>query len=326
MDRRLIWSRLTTAMALLLMAAPAVAAAAPKASGAPESSAAAVGQKLSDPTSDVWAMFTQFGMTFSDGDNNLGDPQVAGNISFQPIMPVPIYGSGENEWRLIVRPTIPIILEGKVPAPNPFNSGSTFNSFNGETGIADMLVPLPLAMPSEMLKVGSGNLILALGPTFLFPTSTKRPFGDQQFGVGAAGVFGYKNKHLVGGIFPQYNWRVGDRGDRVLLPAAPGYKGDLSQMDLLYFFFINLPDAWQVGLNPTITYDRRASKGNQWNVPIGLVVTKTTKMGGMPVKFQFGAEYSVVSQDFFGQRFQLKLNIIPVIKPLIKSPIFGGAR
>lgn len=53
-----------------------------------------------------------------------------------------------------------------------------------------------------------------------------------------------------------------------------------------------------------------------------MVVAKTTKIGKLPVKIQFGAEYSVVSQDDFGKRFLLKLNIIPVIPPLIKGPLF----
>jgi hypothetical protein len=43
-------------------------------------------------------------------------------------------------------------------------------------------------------------------------------------------------------------------------------------------------------------------------------------MGG---RFQLGVEYSVVSQDDFGQEAQFKLNIIPVIPSLIKNPIFG---
>ena len=59
-------------------------------------------------------------------------------------------------------------------------------------------------------------------------------------------------------------------------------------------------------------------------MPVGLVVAKTTKIGGRPVKLQFGFEYSVVSQDAFGQRFQIKLNLIPVIGSLIKTPLFGG--
>jgi len=53
-------------------------------------------------------------------------------------------------------------------------------------------------------------------------------------------------------------------------------------------------------------------------------IAKTTKVGKTPVKFQLGAEYSVVSQDDFGKRFLIKLNVIPMIGALVKSPIFGG--
>lgn len=56
-------------------------------------------------------------------------------------------------------------------------------------------------------------------------------------------------------------------------------------MNMLYFLVFNLPDAWQVGMNPTITYDHKASSGNKWNVPIGLTAAKTTRIGGIPVKF-----------------------------------------
>jgi hypothetical protein len=95
-------------------------------------------------------------------------------------------------------------------------------------------------------------------------------------------------------------------------------------MSLLYFAYWNLPDAWQIGFNPVITYNNKATKGNRWNVPLGLTVAKTVSVGKMPVKFQLGLEYSVVSEDDFGKRFVLKLNIIPVISSLIENPIFGG--
>ena len=84
-------------------------------------------------------------------------------------------------------------------------------------------------------------------------------------------------------------------------------------MNLLYFAYLNLPNAWQIGMNPVITYDFKASGGNKWNVPVGLLATKTIKLGKMPVKIQFGIEYSVVSEDDFGKRALFKLNIIPVI-------------
>jgi hypothetical protein len=95
-------------------------------------------------------------------------------------------------------------------------------------------------------------------------------------------------------------------------------------MNLLYFGFLNLPNAWQVGMNPVITYDHKAGRGNKWNIPIGLVVAKTTKVGNMPLKIQVGVEYSVVSQDDFGKRALFKINFIPVVSALVKKPIFGG--
>jgi hypothetical protein len=93
---------------------------------------------------------------------------------------------------------------------------------------------------------------------------------------------------------------------------------------MLYFAFYNLPNAWQIGFDPTITFDDTASSGNKWNVPLGLVVAKTTFLGRLPVKFQFGIEYSVVSQKDFGQVAQFKINVIPVIPSLVQDSIFGG--
>jgi hypothetical protein len=45
----------------------------------------------------------------------------------------------------------------------------------------------------------------------------------------------------------------------------------------------------------------------------------------MPVKIQVGAEYSVVRQDDFGKVALFKVNIIPVIPSLVKSPMLGGS-
>lgn len=54
----------------------------------------------------------------------------------------------------------------------------------------------------------------------------------------------------------------------------------------------------------------------------GLRVAKTTKFGKLPVKFQLGIEKSVEHQDDFGQDWQVKLNIIPVIPSLFPNPLF----
>ena len=41
-------------------------------------------------------------------------------------------------------------------------------------------------------------------------------------------------------------------------------------------------------------------------------------------KFELGFEYSVVSEDAFGQRALVKLSVIPVIRSLVRKPLFGG--
>lgn len=53
-------------------------------------------------------------------------------------------------------------------------------------------------------------------------------------------------------------------------------------------------------------------------------VSKTARIGGRIAKFELGFEYSVVSEDAFGQRAMVKLNVTPVIPSLIRKPLFGG--
>ena len=265
---------------------------------------AAVGAKLANPVSDVWALFTEFDFSFSDGDLNDGDWKFGSTMLFQPVMPIKL----TENWKLITRPTIPVVWTAQVPEPD----GRGGVDFDGKFGLGDIALPLVLA-PNKGIDLGGGQLILSLGPTWTFPTSTPDVLGSEKWEVGPASVIVWKNKKVTAGIFPQYWWSFASR-DSDRDPTSHG--------DLLYFFFYNLPNAWQIGTNPTITYDNKASGGNQWNVPIGITVAKTTRIGKMPVKFQLGAEYSVVSQNDFGKRFMIKLNIIPVIPDLIKNPLF----
>jgi hypothetical protein len=159
---------------------------------------------------------------------------------------------------------------------------------------------------------------MGLGPCWLLPTATDNALGRQQWGVGPSAILGYKTRDWTAVIFPQYYLGIGSTGGRSA--GTP----DASYLNMLYAFIVNLPDAWQIGFNPTVTYDRNASSGNQWNVPVGFFVAKTIRIGKLPVKLQLGFDYSVVSQDDFGQKWQLKLNVIPVIPSLLKHAIFGG--
>jgi len=264
-------------------------------------SLAEVGKKLSDPTSNVWALFTEFDLSFSSGDINQGAANPGFRMIFQPIMPFPLYGTGDDAWRFITRPIIPVFFSQPIP--------TGFNENNNLAGLGDIQLPMLVSPAAE-------HWILALGPTWLFPTATHDVLGKQQWGVGPAGVLGYKTKEWTGGIFPQWTFGIGGWNDN----KTP----TVNNLNMLYFFFYNLPNAWQVGTNPSITYDNNGTPGNRWNVPIGITVSKTTQIDGVPVKFQIGIEYSVIKQSTYGQQAMIKFNIIPVIKSLVQNPIFGG--
>lgn len=265
-----------------------------------------VGNKLANPLSNLWALSASINAPqFFDGNANTGDPQIGGLMVFQPVLPIPLHGEGQDQWRMITRPVIPLIFSKPVP--------KGFDRFNHKGGIGDIQLPFLLA-PSDRI---SGHFILGAGPIFQFPTATSNSLGQNQWAMGPAVVVGYKTEKATLGVFPNYFWKIGAAGQSAKTP-------NVSQMSLLYFFNYALPEAWQVGFNPTITYDDKAASGNQWNVPIGLYIGKTVRLGRLPVNIKLGGEYSVVSQDLFGQRFQFRLQLTPVIPSLIADPIFGS--
>ena len=262
-----------------------------------------IGAKLSNPASDVWALFTEFDLTFSDGDLNQGDAEVGARMLFQPILPFPLYGEGVDEWRFITRPTLPVLFSEPVP--------TGFDEFNNLGGLGDTQLPM-VVVPAKSI---TGNWSFGLGPTWLIPTATREEFSQEQWGVGPAVFAGYSTKKWQAGALLQYTWGIGGWNE----PDKP----DASYGSLLYYLVFNLADAWEVGFAPTISYNDKATSGNKWNVPVGLQVGKTVMFGKTPVKLQLAAEYSVVSQDDFGQVAQIRLNIIPVIPGLVQNPIFG---
>jgi hypothetical protein len=142
---------------------------------APESDLAETGRKLSNPISDVWALFTRFDLNFADGDVNFGDSEVGGRMIFQPVLPVPLYGNGANRWNFIMRPTIPVLFSEPIP--------TGLDTFDDKGGLGDLQLPMVISPPT-------GNLLLGAGPAFLFPTATDDAFGRDQWGAGPALVVG----------------------------------------------------------------------------------------------------------------------------------------
>jgi hypothetical protein len=266
----------------------------------------AVGAKLANPLSDLWSLSMNFEVPkFFDGNVNIGNPEMGADMIFQPVMPLPLYGSGDAEWRLITRPIIPVIFSQPVP--------TGLDKFDSESGIGDIQLPMLLSVPGKY----AGKWILGAGPVWMFPSATNSDLGAHQWAAGPAVVFGYKAEKWTCVLSPNYFWKIGEAGQSSETP-------DINQGSLLYSLQYKLANAWQFRMNPTITYNDQATSGNKWNVPVGLFVGKTVKFGKIPVNIKAAIEYSVVSPDAFGKRAVFRFQITPVVKSLIANPIFGG--
>ncbi len=278
------------------------AAPAPAAGGDDEAQKA--GEALANPLSDIWAMFTEFDLSFSNGDAVRGDDdKVGADMIFQPIMPIPL----TENWNIITRPTLPIIFSQAVPEAG----GGTDRK---GPALGDLTIPLVPANKNGV-KLGKGTLMFGVGPTIGIPTGTSNAFTNKQWEAGVASIAVYKTKKITAGVFPQYWWSYADRAGSSDVPST-------SRGSFLYFFWYNLPQAWQIGTAPSITYNHQAESDDAWNVPIGMLAAKTIKIGKQIVKFQGGIEYSAIDQDSYGKEVLFRFNIIPVIKSPFSSPLF----
>src|SRR5260370_5871054 len=89
-----------------------------------------IAKELTNPVSNVWSMFTEFDLFFSDGNiNKTGRSKVGGRMIFQPVLPIPLYGEVPHQWKLITRPTIPEVFSQHIP--------QDFNDFTNLGGLGD---------------------------------------------------------------------------------------------------------------------------------------------------------------------------------------------
>ena len=166
---------------LALSVASALAQEETKAAPKPQSGGnlGEVGAKLANPLGELWSLVFNFETPkIFDGDVNTGNPRFGADVIFQPVLPIPLYGEGEAEWRMITRPVIPIIFSQPIP--------KGLDDFDNQGGIGDIQLPLLLSVPQKY----AGHWILGAGPVFQFPTATSDALGSDQYALGPAVVVG----------------------------------------------------------------------------------------------------------------------------------------
>jgi hypothetical protein len=247
-----------------------------------------IDRRLNNPLTSLWSLTLQNNLNVNKGDAVDGR-EISNNLFSQPFLP---FAVGENkETMLTFRPVFPLVT-------NPvFSEADPTESSDHDTGLGDIQL-LTLMGPNR--KEG---LVWGVGGTFKFPTATEDTLGAGKYQAGPAAMLFSMGKPWVTGVLAQHWWSYAGDGDR------PG----TSQTDIQYIIRRSLPNAWSIGMGPTVTIDWNADSDNMLTLPVGLGLTRTVRWGKMPVKLRAEAHYSVIRPDDYGTEWTFRFQITPVI-------------
>ena len=260
----------------------------PQAAAARGTSASELNQQLSNPVSSLWSISNQF------NNFELNNGHWNNNWNFQPVLPISL----TNDWNLITRPVMPFYNI----VPHPTASGE----WERDAGLGD------LALVELLSPAHSGNWLIGVGPTAIFPTAASGFTGQGKWQLGPTLLVGYLTKDYILGVFPQPWWSIGGQHG----------KPNTNQLNLQPIASIFFGDGWNIGYSGNILANFNATPGNVWTVPIGLGVGKVVKFGRLPVKLQLAVQYMPVRPDVFGQEWNVQIQITPVLPKLIKGTVF----
>ena len=246
-----------------------------------------IDRKLNNPLTSIWSLTLQNNTAVNSGDAVKGN-EYSNNLFFQPFMPFEV--GEEKQTMLTLRPVFPMVTQ-------PVFDDDSGESSEHKTGMGDIQM-LVLAGPNR-----ADGAVWGAGATFVLPTASQDVLGSEKYQAGPALMAFNMGKPWVYGVLAQH-WESFD-GD--------SDRDDISRTDIQYVIRYSLPDAWSIGMGPTITYDWEADSDNALTFPVGLGLTKTTRWGKMPVKLRAEVHYSVIKPDDYGTEWNIRFQITPVI-------------
>ena len=280
---------------LLLVALSAAAQERPRPSGSTRAvSATEINKKVTDPVSPTWSLKLQNNVIVLDIDGH-GD-RVQDTFVFQPTLP---FWLADN-LKLIPRPKLTLI------DTKPYTDDGELRR---ALGLGDTVLDL-------VLSPKLGGWLLALGPTFIFPTASAEQTGQGKWQTGPAGVIGYRGDNWLAGVIEQQWWSF----------AGSSSRSTVSALHLQYIASYFFADGWSIGTSPTIKLDWRASADNRVTFPVGPTLGKVVRLGAVPVKIEIQAVWVPVRPDQNGEKAQIQLNVIPVVPGLIHGLVLGERR
>lgn len=207
-------------------------------------------------------------------------------MSFKPAFPFSL-GDGKI---FAVRPLIPFHFSKPV-----FNS--TSSSFDDESSfLGDITTDIFYG------KTYKSGWVFGGGAVTVLPTATNSKIAGKSFNAGPEVLVAKLADWGALGLLTTHQWDVDGWNDN-----------DVSLSTMQYIFSFLLGDGWSVVASPTISYNWEADNGNEWSVPLGTGISKTSIIGGRPWKFALQVHYYVEQPDAFGPEWFVKFKISPVV-------------
>jgi len=255
-------------------------------------SAAALAQEATNPFATSWLMQIQQNNNWVDMPLGHGS-RVQSNLLFQPLMSVRLT---ENQ-ALVIRPVVTLVNS----LPHLDQNGQRERT----TGFGDTV--LAFAVPRPLL---GGRLMLGAGPTFIFPTASKRELSQDtwQFGPDVGAVLQLRRD--IAYAFVQQWFKV----------AGDGRK--TNQMSGVFNYTYVFEKGWTLGTQSNLSVDWEAREGERVKFPIGPQVGKMVKWGGAPTLVQLQFQYYAVSPSVGGPGWNVQLQVTPTLKAPSRKPLF----
>ena len=245
---------------------------------------AKINRELDNPLAKYWSLVFQENYSINQG--NVVDGNVTSNtFFFQPALPIPF---GRNKV-FTARPVFPIVTQPDFLADA--SGGKKVTGF-GDIQMAAI--------------VGPGNArgwVWGVGATFVFPTASSGNLGQGKYQAGPTVMLFHLGEKWNKGFFMQHWWSYA--GDEV--------RADVSITDFQYIIRKNF-NGWSLGMGPTVRIDWSKEWENALTFPIGIGYTKTIRLGNTPVKIRFEPQYTIIRPEDYGNVWNFRLQIAPVIK------------
>ena len=153
--------------------------------------------------------------------------------------------------------------------------------------------------------VSDTGLILQYGLAAIWPTTSDTSNGRQQLILGPEVNIGKMADWGVYGALVSHIIDIAEKRDK----GTP----DTTQTTIQAYFSYGLKNGWQLISNPIITYDWEGDSGNKLNLPLGLGISKTSRIGKMPLRVSAEIQKYVASTDRFATDWLFKMTISPVL-------------